>query len=103
MTSADGSPRVVAAPFIDETKSAVRVIRLGPGQTTTIHATATSELMIFIVDGSAELTVEDTTVELDAGSLHRVRGDEELRATNTSTAGVTALALLATAFQDHST
>lgn len=96
------STRFVAEPLLDGTQSNVRVIRLSPGQTLPTHTHATSDLMIYVVEGSGELDVDGATVEFAAGSLAFFRGDEELRLTNNATTGLTALAFLAPPFPPRS-
>ena len=96
------SERVVAEPLLDGTRSNVRIIRLSPGQTLPTHTHSTSDLMIYIVEGSGTLDVDGTDVAFDAGSLAFFRGDEELRLANTSTSGLTALAFLAPPFPPRS-
>ena len=88
----------VAGPLLDGTRSNVRVIRLSPGQTLPTHTHSTSDLMIYIVEGSGTLDVDGTIVDFVAGSLAFFRGDEELRLANKSTTGLTALAFLAPPF-----
>lgn len=90
--------RFVAEPLLDGTQSNVRIIRLSAGQTLPTHTHATSDLMIYVVEGAGELQVDGATVEFVAGSLAFFTGDEELRLANTSTSGLTALAFLAPPF-----
>lgn len=92
------SERFVAEPLLDGTQSNVRVIRLSPGQTLPTHTHSTSDLMIYIVEGSGTLDVDGTNVDFVAGSLAFFRGDEELRLANNATTGLTALAFLAPPF-----
>lgn len=96
------SDRFVAEPMLDGTQSNVRIIRLSPGQALPTHTHATSDLMIYIVEGSGELDVDGSTVDFAAGSLAFFRGDEELRLANNSTTGLTALAFLAPPFPPRS-
>ena len=96
------SEQFVAEPFLDGTQSNVRVIRLSPGQALPPHTHSTSDLMIYIVEGSGTLHVEGATLAFDAGSLAYFRGDEELRLANDSTIGLTALAFLAPPFPPRS-
>ncbi len=95
--------RFVAAPLLDGSQSNVRVIRLSPGQTLPPHTHSTSDLMIYIVEGTGTLTMDGNTVNFDAGSLAYFRGDEELRLSSTGTSGLTALAFLAPPFPPQST
>ena len=92
------SEHVVAEPFLDGTQSNVRVIRLSPGQTLPTHTHSTSDLMIYIVEGAGTLDVDGAAVAFVAGSLAFFRGDEELRLSNHSSTGLTALAFLAPPF-----
>lgn len=96
------SERFVAGPLLDGTQSNVRVIRLSAGQTLPPHTHAASDLMIYIVEGSGILDVDSATVAFAAGSLAFLRGDEELRLSNTGTTGLTALAFLAPPFPPQS-
>ena len=96
------SDQFVAEPFLDGTQSNVRVIRLSPGQTLPTHTHSTSDLMIYIVEGSGTLDVDGASVAFVEGSLAFFRGDEELRLANTSTTGLTALAFLAPPFPPQS-
>jgi quercetin dioxygenase-like cupin family protein len=90
--------RFVAVALLDGTQSNVRVIRLSPGQSLPPHTHAASDLMIYIVEGSGALEVDNATVAFVAGSLAFYRGDEELRLSNTGHVGLTALAFLAPPF-----
>lgn len=92
------SERFVAEPLLDGTQSNVRVIRLSPGQSLPTHTHSTSDLMIYIVEGSGTLDVDGTDVAFVAGALAYFRGEEELRLANNSTTGLTALAFLAPPF-----
>lgn len=108
MTSLADAPdydreQFVAGPLLDGTQSNVRVIRLSPGQTLPPHTHSSSDLMIYIVEGSGTLEVDSVTVAFVAGSLAFFRGDEELRLANVGTTGLTALAFLAPPFPPQST
>jgi quercetin dioxygenase-like cupin family protein len=92
------SERFVAGPLLDGTQSNVRVIRLSPGQALPSHTHGTSDLMIYIVEGSGTLDVDGAEVAFVAGSLAFFHGDEELRLANPGTIGLTALAFLAPPF-----
>ena len=97
------SEQFVAAPLLDGSQSNVRIIRLSPGQTLPPHTHSTSDLMIYIVEGTGTLTVDGDTMDFDDGSLAYFHGDEELRLSNTGTTGLTALAFLAPPFPPQST
>lgn len=91
--------RFVAEPLLDGTKTNVRVIRLGPGQSLPPHTHAPSDLMIYVVEGSGTLDVDGTgAVAFEEGSLAFFDGEEELRLSNGSTTGLTVLAFLAPPF-----
>ena len=92
------SEAFVVAPLLDGTQSNARVIRLSPGQTLPTHTHSTSDVMIYIVEGSGTLDIDGAPVAFVAGSLAFFRGDEELSLANTGTAGLTALAFLAPPF-----
>lgn len=96
------SERFVAAPLLDGSQSNARVIRLSPGQDLPPHTHATSDLIVYIVEGSGTLVVDGDTVAFITGSLAYFRGDEVLRLSNTGTTGLTALAFLAPPFPPQS-
>lgn len=96
------SDRFVAEPFLDGTQSNVRVIRLSPGQRLPMHIHSTSDLMLYVVEGSGTLDVDGAPVSFEEGSLAFFAGDEELRLSNSSTTGLTALAFLAPPFPPRS-
>ena len=102
VTLADAPPydpeRFVAAPFVDGGTCNVRVIRLAPGQTLPAHTHEPSELMLFVVEGSAVLDTDDGPVPFPAGSLAHYVGTEELRVANGGDMPVTLLAFLAPPF-----
>ena len=97
------SERFVAGPLLDGTQSNVRLIRLSPGQTLPPHTHSSSDLMIYIVEGSGTLDVDGAEVAFIAGSLAFFHGDEELRLANPGPSGLTALAFLAPPFPPPST
>jgi quercetin dioxygenase-like cupin family protein len=92
------SEQFVAEPLLDGTQSNVRLIRLSPGQRLPAHTHASSDLMLYAAEGTGTLDIDGAPVVFDAGSLAFFQGDEELRLSNTSTAGFTALAFLAPPF-----
>lgn len=96
------SDQFVAEPLLDGTKSNVRVIRLSPGQRLPDHTHATSDLMLYAVEGSGTLDVDGTQVAFGAGSLAFFDGEEALRLSNTSSTGLTALAFLTPPFPPRS-
>ena len=102
MTLASAPPydteRLVAAPFLDGTRSNVRLIRLSPGHSLPPHTHGASDLMLFVFEGSGVLGTADGTEAIAAGTLAYYRGDEELRVTNDGGAGLTLLAFLAPPF-----
>lgn len=94
---------IVARPFLDGTHGNVRVIRLSPGQALPGHTHGTSDLMLYAVEGAGRLAADGTEVDFAAGALAHLRGNEELRVTNTGTAGMTLLAFLAPRFPPPTT
>lgn len=58
--------------------------------------------MLYAVEGSGTLDVDGAPVAFDEGSLAFFGGDEELRLSNSSTTGLTALAFLAPPFPPQS-
>lgn len=96
------SEQYVAEPWLEGTQSNVRVIRLSPGQSLPTHTHSTSDLMLYAVEGNGTLDDDGTPVAFDEGSLVFFRGDEELRLSNTSTTGLTALAFLSPPFPPKS-
>ena len=96
------SDQFVAEPLLEGSQTNVRVIRLSPGQSLPTHVHATSDLMLYAVEGSGTLDVDGTPVAFEEGSLAFFGGDEELRLSNGSTTGLTALAFLAPPFPPRS-
>ncbi len=88
----------VAEPFLDGSQSNVRIIRLAPGQALPMHTHDVSDLMLFVVEGTATLQTDDGPTSFPSGSLAFLRGDEELRVSNGGDTGVTLLAFLAPPF-----
>lgn len=88
----------VATGLLDGTQGNVRVIRLSAGQALPGHRHAPSELMLFVVEGDAELDTDEGPVSFPAGSLARFDGDEELRVSNPGRSPVTLLAFLTPPF-----
>ncbi len=80
------SERFVATTLLDGSQSNVRVIRLSPGQVLPPHTHSTSDLMIYIVEGSDGLDIDGGKVAFVAGSLAFFRSDEELRPANNGAA-----------------
>tara|TARA_R100000306_G_C4323952_1_gene116641 strand:- start:373 stop:699 length:327 start_codon:yes stop_codon:yes gene_type:complete len=90
--------RFVAAELLEGALTNVRIIRLGAGQALPPHTHAPSELMLYAVEGDAELDTDDGTVPFPAGTLARFDGEDELRVSNAGDAPVTLLAFLAPPF-----
>lgn len=90
--------RFVAAEFLEGTQCNVRVIKLVSGQDLPPHTHAPSDLMLFVVEGEAELDTDDGTVQFPAGSLVFLEGAETLRVGNRGDTPVTLLAFLTPAF-----
>ena len=82
------SDRVVAEPFLEGSKSNVRLIRLSPGQALPPHTHGSSDLMLFAVEGDGVLDTDDGRVAFGAGSLAFYRGDEEFRVSNEGRTGL---------------
>ena len=83
---------VVAQSFLDAAHCTVRVIKLSPGQVLPPHTHGVSDLMLYVVEGAGHLDTSDGQVAFAVGSLAHLRGDEELRLTNTGSDGMTLLA-----------
>ncbi len=88
----------VALEVMHGEHSNVRMIRLSPGTALPPHTHGTSDLFLHVVEGAGELDTPDGSMPLESGDLVHYRGDEELRLSNNSTAGLTVLAFLAPAF-----
>ncbi len=88
----------VAKPILEGDKTVVRIIRLSPGQALPPHTHGSSDLMLYVVEGQAELETAAGAEPFGAGSLAFYPGDEELRVRNTGNQGVTLLAFLAPKF-----
>ena len=93
---------LVAQPFMEGSRSNVRIIRLSPGQTLPPHRHGESDLMLFAVEGEGVLHTDDGPVAFGAGSLAFYRGDEELRVSNEGPGGLTLLAFLTPPFPPRS-
>lgn len=92
------SDNFVAVAVLSGTHANVRMIRLGPGQALPPHTHATSDLFLYVVEGSGELDTPDGLVAIATGDVAQYRGDEELRVANTAEVGLTLLAFLAPVF-----
>jgi quercetin dioxygenase-like cupin family protein len=88
----------VAEPLLDGTQSNVRIIRLSSGQTLPPHTHSVSDLMLYVVEGTATLVTDDGPTPFPNGTLVFLRGDEELRVSNEHDTGLTLLAFLAPPF-----
>ncbi|MGI8492087.1 MAG: cupin domain-containing protein [Acidimicrobiales bacterium] len=96
------SDRVVAQPFLEGSRSNVRLIRLSPGQVLPPHTHGALDLMLFVVEGEGTLNADRGNVTFRAGSLAFYRGDEELRVANSGHTGLTLLAFLSPPFPPRS-
>lgn len=91
--------RFVAEELVGGSQSNVRIIRLAPGQDLPPHRHEPSELMLYVVEGAAELDTDDQgVVPFPAGSIARYSGSEELRVSNKGRHPVTLLAFLTPPF-----
>lgn len=90
--------RFIAKPLIEGTQSNVRIIRLSPGQALPPHRHGASDLMLYAVEGEAELETPAGAVAFGAGAVAFYHGDEELRVRNSGSSGLTLLAFLAPKF-----
>ncbi len=88
----------VAMPLLAAAQCNVRLIRLAAGQALPTHTHDASDLMLYVVEGDGQIGTPDGDVDFTAGSLAHLRGHEELRVSNTGTAGMTLLAFLAPPF-----
>jgi quercetin dioxygenase-like cupin family protein len=96
---ADYDPdHLVAVGVASAANSNVRMIRLSPGQAVPPHTHESSDVFIYVVEGTGELETSDGPVPFTAGDLAQYRGDEELRVANTGKDGLTLLAFLAPVF-----
>ena len=94
--------KYVAEEFLEGSQSNVRVIRLAPGIALPPHRHGTSDLMLFVVEGVANLETPDGARSLPAGNLVFVDHTEELRVSNEGDEGVTLLAFLTPMFPPRS-
>ena len=90
--------RFVAAELLAGGQCNVRVIKLLSGQDLPPHTHEPSDLMLFVVEGEAELDTDDGAVAFGAGSLAYFEGTETLRVGNRGDTPVTLLAFLTPAF-----
>lgn len=89
---------VVAVGILTGKHSNVRMIRLSPGQALPPHTHASSDLFLYVAEGTGELDTPHGPVPFATGDLAQYHGDEELRVANTADVGMTLLAFLAPAF-----
>lgn len=98
-TMADGpqsdSGEAVAAELLRGKHASVRMIRIGAGQSLPAHSHGESDVMLFVVEGTAILGGD---VPAPAGTIAHLRGEEVLRVRCEDAGGVTLLAFLAPAF-----
>lgn len=93
------SERFVAEELIEGSQANVRIIRLAPGQDLPPHRHEPSELMLYVVEGHAELDTDDQgVVQFPVGAVARFSGSEQLRVSNRGTDPVTLLAFLTPPF-----
>ena len=78
------------ARLIEGDHSNVRIIRLAAEQC----RPASSDVMLFVVDGHGDLDTVTGGVPIAAGQLACCRGDEELKVRNSGTTEMTLLAFL---------
>ena len=101
-TVATASPfnpeKYVAEELLEGRHSNVRIIKLPPGIALPPHTHGDSDLMLYVVEGTAQLDTDEGTVSFSAGDLAFFEGDEELRVSNPHGTGVVLLAFLSPAF-----
>ncbi|EYR63132.1 cupin [Actinotalea ferrariae CF5-4] len=90
--------RFVAQSLVETPTSSLRVIRLAPGQDLPPHRHGSSDLDLLVVEGVVTLDGEDGPVEVGAGGVAVLTGDEELRASNHGDDDVTLVAFLSPPF-----
>jgi quercetin dioxygenase-like cupin family protein len=90
--------RFIARPFIEGDHANVRLIRLAPGQALPPHRHNSSDLFLYVAEGTGELETSAGVVPFAAGALAHYRGEEELHVRNCGPAGMTLLAFLAPKF-----
>lgn len=102
VTTADGPgfdpARAVAAELLRGDRASVRMIRVGAGQSLPAHSHGESDLILYVVEGTAALGGDDSEVLAPAGTIAQFRGDEVLKVRCEGSAGVTLLAFLAPPF-----
>lgn len=94
--AADGT--FLAQPLIEGDQSNVRIIRLAGGQALPPHRHASSDLMLYVVDGQGELETPTSVMPFAAGQIAFYQGAEELKVRNTGTTEMTLLAFLSPKF-----
>jgi quercetin dioxygenase-like cupin family protein len=90
--------KFLAQPLIEGDHSNVRIIRLAAGQPLPPHRHATSDLILYVVDGHGELSTQTGSVLFATGQVAFYRGDEELKVRNIGTTEMTLLAFLSPKF-----
>jgi quercetin dioxygenase-like cupin family protein len=94
----DDPEKYFAQELIEGNLSNVRIIRLAPEIALPPHKHGSSDLMLYVVEGSAKLEIENGQRDLVAGDIAFISPEEELRVSNQGSSELTLLAFLSPKF-----
>lgn len=94
--------KYVAEELIEGSQSNVRIIRLAPGLALPPHKHGSSDLMLYVVEGTGTLVTETGDREFVEGDIAYVSHTEELKVSNQGDSGLTLLAFLSPPFPPRS-
>lgn len=94
----DDPEKYFAKELIEGNLTNVRIIRLAPGIALPPHKHGSSDLMLYVVEGSAKLEIENGQRDFVAGDIAFISPEEELRVSNQGSSELTLLAFLSPKF-----
>lgn len=94
----DDPEKYFAQELIEGNLTNVRIIRLAPGIALPPHKHGSSDLMLYVVEGSSKLEIENGQRDFVAGDIAFISPEEELRVSNQGSSELTLLAFLSPKF-----